>query len=44
MSFLTHFTSITKGIIDLRDVVFFGSLIGLALFINTIIVDTKKGA
>ncbi len=44
MSFLTHFSSITKGIIDVRDVIFFGSLIGLALFINTIIVDAKKGA
>jgi ABC-2 type transport system permease protein len=44
MSFLTHFSSITKGIIDLRDVVFYGSLISLALFINVIVVDAKKGA
>jgi ABC-2 type transport system permease protein len=44
MSFLTHFSSITKGIIDLRDVVFYGSLISLALFINIIVVESKTGA
>ena len=28
-SFLTHFTAITAGVIDLRDVIFFFSLIAL---------------
>ncbi len=44
MSFLTHFQSITTGVVDLRDVIFFGSLIPLCLFINKVLVDTRKGA
>ena len=44
MSFLTHFRAITKGVIDLRDVVFFGSLITFFLFANVVAVDAKKGA
>ncbi|MDE2266025.1 MAG: ABC transporter permease [Alphaproteobacteria bacterium] len=43
-SFLTHFTSITAGVIDLRDVVFFVSLIALFLATNVVIVDLKKSA
>lgn len=43
MSFLTHFSAITKGVIDLRDIVFFGSLIGVALFANVVVVDVNKG-
>ena len=42
MSFLTHFSAITKGVIDLRDVVFFGSLIGICLLANVVAVDIKK--
>lgn len=41
-SFLTHFTAITQGVIDLRDVVFFGSLIALFLTANVVIVDLSK--
>lgn len=44
MSFLTHFSSITKGMIDLRDIVFFGSLIGICLLANVVAVDIKKTA
>ncbi|MBL6945407.1 MAG: ABC transporter permease subunit [Rhodospirillales bacterium] len=44
MSFLTHFASITAGVIDMRDIVFFGSLIGVCLFINVLLVDGRKGA
>ena len=42
-SFLTHFTAITAGVIDLRDLVFFLSLIALFLFANVLIVDSSKG-
>lgn len=42
MSFLTHFNGLVRGVIDARDVVFFLSLIGVFLFANTIIVDSKK--
>ena len=41
-SFLTHFSSIMEGVIDFRDLVFFGSLIGLALFVNVIVIDLKR--
>jgi ABC-2 type transport system permease protein len=42
MSFLSHFAAITRGVVDLRDIIFFGSVIGLFLFANTILVDLKK--
>ena len=41
-SFLTHFTAITAGVIDLRDVIFFVSLIALFLTANVVILDLKK--
>ena len=44
MSFLTHFSAITKGVIDLRDVVFFGSLIGICIYMNVVVVDIEKAA
>jgi len=41
-SFLTHFNAIIRGVIDLRDAVFFLSVIVFFLYANTIIVDLKK--
>ena len=41
-SFLTHFTAIAAGVIDLRDVIFFLSLIGLFLFANILVVDLRR--
>lgn len=43
-SFLTHFNAITEGVIDLRDIVFFISLMAAWLFANAIVVDLKKAA
>ncbi len=43
MSFLTHFRAIARGVIDFRDIVFFGSLIGFFLFANVVAVDAKRG-
>lgn len=42
MSFLTHFQSIVKGVIDLRDLTFFGLVIGFFLLANAIVLDLKK--
>lgn len=42
-SFLSNFDSLTKGVIDLRTIVFFFSLIGVGLVINTAIVEMKRG-
>ena len=44
MSFLAHFESVTRGLIDLRDAVFFASLIAIWLFANVVIIDIKKGS
>lgn len=41
-SFLTHFQAITQGVIDVRDLVFFGSLIVLWLTANTLLVNLKR--
>jgi ABC-2 type transport system permease protein len=41
-SFLTHFAAITQGVIDLRDVVFFGTLIALFLTANVVVVELAK--
>ncbi len=42
MSFLGHFESIAKGVIDLRDLIFFFSFIGCWLLANAIIVEINK--
>ena len=44
LSLLTSFTTITQGVIDLRDLVMFGSLIAVSLFINATLVELKKGS
>jgi len=41
-SFLTHFQAITSGVIDLRDLVYFGSLIAVFLALNVVLIDLKK--
>ncbi|NOT31642.1 MAG: ABC transporter permease subunit [Planctomycetes bacterium] len=41
-SFLTHFDGLAKGLIEARDLVFFASLIGLALYANTLLLELKK--
>lgn len=44
LSFLTHFESISKGVIDLRDIVYFVLLIAAALYANVIILSINKAA
>ncbi len=41
-SVLSHFEAIMNGVIDLRDVVFFLSLIALWLFANAVVVDLNR--
>jgi len=41
-SFLIHFSAISKGVIDLRDVIYFVSVIGFFLFANAILIEWKK--
>ena len=42
LSFLTHFSNISKGVIDLRDLVYFSLLIVVFLYANTIILHLRK--
>lgn len=42
LSFLTHFSNISKGVIDFRDLVYFGLLIGAFLYANTIVLQWKQ--
>jgi gliding motility-associated transport system permease protein len=44
LSLLTSFEGITQGVIDLRDLVLFGSLIVVALFINVTLIELNKGS
>ena len=42
MSIYTHFTAISKGVVDLRDVLYFAMLIGLFLLATSIALDVRK--
>lgn len=42
LSFLTHFANISKGVIDFRDLIYFGLLIGSFLYANTIVLQWKQ--
>ncbi len=41
-SFLTHFTAITQGVIDIRDIIYFFTLIAGWLIACGVVVDMKK--
>ncbi|MEO7385445.1 MAG: ABC transporter permease subunit [Gammaproteobacteria bacterium] len=42
LSFLTHFGAISKGVLDVRDVLYFLLVIGTWLVATTIVLDLKK--
>ena len=42
LSFLTHFADISRGVIDLRDLIYFALVIGAFLYANTIILRWKQ--
>jgi ABC-2 type transport system permease protein len=44
LSFLSHYESITKGILDVPSIVFYASLIAFALFVNKVIIEQSKAA
>ena len=41
-SFVTHFDAIMDGVIDLRDVIYFASLIAVWLVATGIVIDLKR--
>lgn len=42
LSFLTHFTDISRGVIDIRDLIYFALVIGTFLYANTIVLGWKQ--
>lgn len=44
LSFLTHFASVSKGVIDLRDLVYYLALIGAWLYANVVVVRARMAA
>jgi ABC-2 type transport system permease protein len=42
LSFLTHFASVSKGVIDLRDILYFVLMIGAWLYATAVVIDLKK--
>src|SRR3982074_596202 len=42
LSFLTHFESIAKGVIDLRDLLYFAMLIAFFLLATVIVLKLRK--
>lgn len=42
LSFLTHFESISRGVVELRDLVYFVGLIAFFLFANVVVIEMKK--
>lgn len=42
ISIWTHFTAITRGVIDFRDILFFASMILVFLFANATVIELKK--
>ena len=42
LSSFTHFIAFQKGVLDSRDLIYFGSLIGFALFLNGVIIRNLR--
>jgi len=42
LSFLAHFNAISRGVIDLRDLIYFALVIGFWLAANRIVLEMKK--
>jgi ABC-2 type transport system permease protein len=42
LSLLTHYDSIAKGVLDMRDVFYFAMLIGYFLIATTVVLDMRK--
>ena len=43
-SFISHFTQLTKGVVSLSTVLFFGSGIVVSLIVNALLAELKKAS
>jgi ABC-2 type transport system permease protein len=44
LSFLSHFESIVKGVLDLRDLLYFSMTIAFFLLATAVVLDVRKSA
>ena len=44
LSLLTHFNAVTKGVIELRDIIYFASMMAVWLLATIVAIDLKKAA
>jgi len=44
LSFLTHFDSLQRGVVDLRDIAYYFSLIVFMIFATHVVLDNRKSA
>ncbi|HEV7608624.1 MAG TPA: ABC transporter permease subunit, partial [Steroidobacteraceae bacterium] len=44
LSFLTHFENIVKGVLDLRDVLYYALVIVFFLLASTVVLDARKSS
>ena len=44
LSFITNFQNISRGVIDVSNLVYFSSMIVFWLFVNTLVIDNRDGA
>lgn len=44
LSFLTHYNSIQRGVIDFRDILYYFSVIVLMIFANALVIQNRKAA
>ena len=44
LSFLSHFLSLQRGVLDLADVVYFVSIMCFMLYLNGVVIQTRKSA
>lgn len=44
LGFITHYTSITRGMVDSRDILYFVSVVVVALSLNTLVLESRRAA
>jgi ABC-2 type transport system permease protein len=42
LSFLTHYSSIARGVLDIRDIVYYFTFIGFMLFANSVVLVNRR--
>ncbi|HAF89287.1 MAG TPA: ABC transporter permease, partial [Deltaproteobacteria bacterium] len=43
-SFTTHFDAIRRGVVDLRDLIYFVSIIVIVLMLNVVVLESHKAS